>query len=112
MNQDNEKRAPGSDVMLAAAETTVATAPADLPAQSDADIKGGPSGTTTMGGSTRLNHNESTREDDDAEVAAPALPADLPVQTDADIKGGPSGSSTWGGSTRLNHNESLRADLD
>ena len=96
-----------SDSTTAAVRPEAESAVADLVVASGDEIKGGPSGSSTSGGSTRLNHNEPTAQDEDVE---PELPADLPPVADDEVKGGPSGSCTSGGSTRLNHNESVSFD--
>lgn len=67
---------------------------------------------STFGGSTRLNHNETSLRDNSAEEATPKAPVDLPLQSDEQIKGGASGTGTSGGSTRLNHNETALEDDD
>src|SRR5918912_1293416 len=75
--------------------------PADLSVDQAAqdEVKGG-TGPETYGGSFRLNHNETTAEDDDDEAEAESL-NDLPVETEEQVKGGPGGLAGFS----LNHNE-------
>ena len=97
-----------NDSPTAAVRPEAESAVADLVVASGDEIKGGPSGSSTWGGSTRLNHNEPTAQDEETE---PERPADLPPATDEEIKGS-SGTGTFGGSTRLNHNEPTAQDED
>lgn len=68
-------------------------------------VKDGPTGGGGFGGSTYLNHNETTAEDEEVE---PESLDDLAVDDDEQVKGGPSTSDSR--IIKINHNETIGAD--
>jgi hypothetical protein len=94
------KGGPRSVVLPWIAQTRGALALPDLEPQGE--VKGEPTGSGTYTGSTLLNHNETTMEDEEAE--AEALD-DLTPQED--VNGG--GNQGWG-RWEINHNETVAVE--
>ncbi|MGH9752869.1 MAG: hypothetical protein ACREA2_08790 [Blastocatellia bacterium] len=71
-----------------------------------AEVKGGTAIGGLGGGSTRLNHNETTTNDEDEDE--PEALNDLPVEDNEQVKGGPGGYGSGG--VLINHNETTAED--